>query len=108
MGGFWNIRGKLVWELLADPPVIIVDGVNFNEKYQLDGSYYPYEINGKLIYIARKGDKFQIIYENEAVGPKFDNVSRAYCCAGMSVMRGGGQYWFIGERDGARYIVLIQ
>ncbi len=106
--GFWNIGGKLVWELLADPPVIIVDGVNFNDEYQLEGSFYPYDINGKLIYIAKKSELYQIFYDNEAIGPEFDNISRAYCCAGMSVMRGGGQYWFIGKRDGARYIVLIQ
>jgi len=106
--GFWNIGGKLVWELLADPPVIIVDGVNFNDEYQLEGSYYPYDINGKLIYIAKKSETYQIFYNNEEIGPEFDNISRAYCCAGMSVMRGGGQYWFIGKRDGANYIILIQ
>ena len=106
--GFWNIGGKLVWELLTEPPVIIVDGVDFNEQYQLEGSYYPYEIDGKLIYIAKKGEKYQIIYDNEAIGPEFEIISKAYCCAGMSVMRGGGQYWFIGKRDGARYIVSIQ
>jgi len=106
--GFWNIGGKLVWELLADPPVIIVDGINFNDEYQLEGSYYPYDINSKLIYIAKKSERYQLFYENKAVGPEFDNILRAYCCAGMSVMRGGGQYWFIGERDGASYIVSIQ
>jgi len=106
--GFWNIGGNLVWELLAEPPVIIVNGVDFNGKYQLDGSYYPYEIKEKLIYIAKKGEKYQIIYDNEAIGPGFDDISKAYCCAGMSVMRGGGQYWFIGKRDFTRYVVSIQ
>ena len=106
--GFWNIGGKLVWELLAQPPVIIVDGVNFNEEFKLEGSYYPYEINSKLIYIAKKNEKYQIIYGNEAIGPEFEDISKAYCCAGMSVIRGGSQYWFIGRRDGARYIVSIQ
>ena len=106
--GFWNIDGKLVWELLKNPPTIIVDGVDFNEKYHLDGLYYPYEIKGKLIYIAKKGETYQIVFDSEFTGPEFENISRAYCCAGMSVIRGGGQYWFIGKHDGARYIVLIQ
>lgn len=105
---FWNIGGKLVWELLAQPPVIIVDGVNFVEEYQLEGSYYPYEINDKLIYIAKKYGKYQIIYDDKFIGPEFDNISKAYCCAGISVMRGGNQYWFIGKREGVQYIVSIQ
>ena len=105
---FWNIEGKLVWELLALPPVIIVDGVDFNEKYHLEGSYYPYEINGKLIFIAKKYGKYQIIYDDKFIGPEFENISKSYCCAGISVMRGGNQYWFLGKREGVQYIVSIQ
>ncbi len=54
---FWNIGGKLVWELIAQPPVIVVDGVDLNEEYQLEGSYFPYEISDKLIFIAKKNEK---------------------------------------------------
>ncbi len=48
----WNIGGKVVWELVTDAPVIYVDGIDYNEKYQLDGSFFPYAIKDKLIYIA--------------------------------------------------------
>lgn len=105
---FWNIEGKLVWELIAQPPVIIVDGHNFNEKYQLDGSYFPYEIKGKLIYIANKNGKYNIVYDNEVIGPDFDEITRAYCCGYRSVAYGNGQYWFLGKREGTRYVVLIR
>lgn len=106
--GFWNIDGKLVWELLKDPPTIIVDGEDYNRKFQFDGCYYPYEINGKLIFIARQGPTFQVIYDYQFIGPAFSQVSRAYCCSRISIYRGGGKYLFIGRHDGSKVMVLIQ
>jgi hypothetical protein len=105
---FWNIEGKLVWELISEPPVIFVDGVNFNEKYQLDGSYYHYEIKGKLIYIAKKSGKYHIVYNKNIIGPEFEEISMAYCCGNRSVIYGHDQYWFLGKREGTQYVVLIQ
>jgi hypothetical protein len=104
----WNIGGQAVWELLTDPPVIFVDGVNLNEKYQWEGSYFPYEVNGKLIYIARQNGKFHIVYDDEVLGPEFDEISMAYCCAKISVVYGNDQYWFLGTRAGTQYVVLIR
>jgi hypothetical protein len=104
---FWNIGGKLVWELSGYRPVIVVDGVNFNEKYQLEESYFPYEINGKLIYIAEKNGKQHIVYDDKVLGPEFDQIYKAYCCGMISVYYGHGQYWFVGRRAGTRFIVLI-
>jgi hypothetical protein len=103
----WNIGGKSVWEMVADPPVIVVDGVNFNEKYQLEGSYFPYGINGKLIYIAKKDGKYHIVYDGDVIGPEFDAVAMAYCCASVTVYYGHRQYWFLGTRQGTQYAVLI-
>jgi hypothetical protein len=105
---FWNFEGKLVWELSGSfTSVIIVDGVNFNEKYQLEGSYFPYEINGKLIYIAKQNGKFHIVYDEKTTGPAFDEISMAYCCAMVSVNYGNGQYWFVGRRAETKFIVSI-
>ncbi len=104
----WNIGGKSVWELISDPPVIFVDGVNYNEKNQWEASYFPYEINGKLIYFARRNGKFHIVYDEKVVGPAFDEISRNYCCGYLSVTYGYGKYWFIGKREGTRFVVLIQ
>ncbi len=106
--GFWNVDGTLVWELLKQPPTIIVNGVDYNEKYDLDGSFYPYEIKGELLYIAQKDQKYQVVFDNEYIGPEFSEISMAYCCSGMSIIRGGGKYLFLGKHDGAMYIVLIQ
>ncbi|MBI9051269.1 MAG: hypothetical protein JEZ00_17735 [Anaerolineaceae bacterium] len=102
-----NIAGKPVWEIIAPPAVIIVDGVNFNEKYQLDGSFFPYEIKGKLLYIAQTNEKYHIVYDDKTVGPEFDELSMAYCCADMSVSFGSGQYWFLGKREGMQFVVAI-
>lgn len=104
----WNIGEKAVWELIADPPVIIVDNIDFNEKYQLEGSFFPYEIKGKLIFIAKKNGKYNIVYDNKVIGPEFDKISMHYCCSGISVERGSNQYWFIGQREGTQYVVLIR
>jgi hypothetical protein len=104
----WNMGGKAVWELVTDPPVIIVDGVNFNEKYQLEGSFFPYEINGKLIFIARQNGKYHMMYDGKWIGSEFDQISMAYCCANISVIYGHGQYWFLGTRQGTQFVVLIR
>ena len=106
--GFWNIGGKLVWELAGYTQVIVVDGVDYNEKYQLEGSYFPYEIKGKLIYIAKKNDKFHIVYDEKIIGAEFDSISMAYCCGMISVYYGSGQYWFVGRRGDTKFVVSIQ
>lgn len=106
--GFWNIGGKLVWELAGYTAVIVVDGVDYNEKYQLEGSHFPYEIKGRLIYIAKKNGKFHIVYDEKMIGPEFDAISMAYCCGMISVYYGSGQYWFVGRRGGTMYVVSIQ
>lgn len=105
---FWNIGGKLVWELAGWTQIIVVDGVDYNQKYQLEGSYFPYEVRGKLIYIAKKNGTYHIVYDNNVVGPEFDGIQMAYCCAMASVYRGSGQYWFLGSKGGTKYVVSIQ
>ena len=106
--GFWNVGGKLVWELAGYTKVIVVDGVDYNEKYQLEGSYFPYEIKGKLIYIAKKTGKFHMVYDEKMIGPEFDAISMAYCCGMISVYYGSEQYWFVGRRGGTMYVVSIR
>jgi len=105
---FWNIEGKLIWELAGYTAMIVVDGVNYNEKYQLEGSFFPYEIKSKLIYIAQKNRKFHIVYNDQVVGSEFDEIQMAYCCSMASVYRGSGQYWFLGRRGETKFIVSIQ
>ena len=97
-----------MWELGGYIQVIVVDGVDYNEKYQLEGSYFPYEIKGKLIYIAKKNGTFHIVYDETMIGQEFDAISMAYCCGMISVYYGSGQYWFVGRRDGTMYVVSVQ
>jgi hypothetical protein len=104
----WNIGGKVVWELVTDAPVIYVDGVDYNEKYLLDGCYFPYAIHDKLIFIAYQNGKYQVIYAGEPIGHEFDEIYIKYCCAETTILYGGGQYWFWGKRDGAYYVVGIR
>ena len=103
----WFIDGKLVWELGGWQPVIVVDGVNTNDQYGLEGSYFPYEIRGKLIYVAKKNGKYSIVYDGKNIGPEFDKISMAYCCAMFPLVRGDG-YWFVGSRSGITYLISIR
>jgi hypothetical protein len=104
----WNFGGRIVWELITDPPTIIVDGVDFNQKYKLEGIFHPYLIKGKLIYIAKKSGKYQIMYDEEVIGPAFDEIYIKYCCATTKVNYGGGRYRFWGRRGETYYVVAIQ
>jgi len=106
--GLWKIEGTAVWELAADPPMIYVNGEDFNQKFQLDGSYYPYEIHGKLIFIGKRQGKFRVVYDGQMLEPEFDEISMAYCCAKMSVARGEGAYWFIGRRADEQFVIRIE
>lgn len=102
-----NLGGKIVWEVISEPPVLIVDGENINEEYQLEGSFFPYEINNKLICFAKKDGKYHIVYDGKVIGSQFDEISMAYCCSKLSVSYGKGQYWFLGRRNGVQYVVAL-
>jgi len=104
----WNIGGNVVWELVSDPPTIFVDGIDFNQKYQWEGIYKPYSINNKLLYIAKKYGKFHIVYNEEIIGPAFDEIYIKYCCGTTNVKYGNGQYWFWGKRESVYYVVALR
>lgn len=104
----WSIGGKVVWELITDPPTIFVDSVDYNAKYQWEGIFKPYSINDKLLYIAKKSGKYHIVYDEEIIGTEFDEIYIKYCCGTTNVRYGNGQYWFWGKREGVYYIVAIQ
>lgn len=103
----WNIGGKVVWELITDPPTIFVDGDDFNQKYQWEGIFKPYSINDKLLYIAKKNGKYHIVYDGEVIGSEFDEIYIKYCCGTANVRYGSGQYWFWAKREGTYYVVAI-
>ena len=102
-----DVGGKAVWEV-ANPSVIIVNSLNQNEKYQFEETYFPYVIKNKLIYIAKKNGKYNIVYDEQLIGPEFDWIYLGYCCGNTNVLRGAGQYWFWGRREGMSFVVAIQ
>ena len=105
-----DVGGKVAWEL-ANPehPTIIIDGQDFRQEYNLDAAYLPYNINDRLIFVAKKDSKYFVVYGEEQIGPEFNNISIAYCCgpAGYSIQRVQGQYWFWGVRESRYYLVMI-
>ena len=78
------------------------------QKYQWEGIFKPYTINDKLLYIAKRNGKFQIVYNEEIIGPEFDEIYIKYCCGTTNVRYGSGQYWFWGKREGTYYVVALR
>ena len=106
-----NIDGKVAWELADyEYPSIIFDGQDLKQRYKLDAAYYPYNINDKLIFIAKMDGKYTVYFNGEHVGPAFDEISIGYCCgpAAYSIQRAQGQYRFWGSREGRFYLVTVQ
>jgi len=105
-----NVGGKIVWEF-ADPehPTVIYDGRDVRSEYNVEAAYIPYDIGGKLLFVARENGKYYLIYDGQKLGPEFDEISIAYCCEfGLySIRHLQGQYWFWGSRNGQNYIVVI-
>ena len=105
-----NVNGKIAWEFAdVDHPTIIYDGIDLQNKYELEAAYIPNVINNKLIFVAKKEDRYFVIYDGQKLGPEFDSIEVGYCCdeTGYSIRRPFNQYWFWGSRGGRSYIVSI-
>lgn len=107
-----NFGGKSVWEIYSSPPdenlsAIIIDGVNLNEKFQLEGSFFVYYLKNKLIFIVRKDGKYRVVYNEKFIGPEFDQIFMSHCCSSTTVLYGHGQYRFWGRIEGTYYVVAI-
>jgi hypothetical protein len=107
---------KIVWELVgfnSDQTVlisaVIYDGVNLLDKFSLEGAYIPYVINDKLTFVAKKAGRFYVMYDEQKLGPEFDEISIGYCCssAAYSILGVQDQYWFWGMRDGKYFVVAL-
>ncbi|MGF1602276.1 MAG: hypothetical protein ACFCU8_09705 [Thermosynechococcaceae cyanobacterium] len=89
-----KIGDRIVWEF-SDPlfSKVIDDGTDLRMPYGLDQAYEPYGLNNRLIFVGKRGDRYQIIYDSQQVGPSFDEIVVAHCCelAARSVSVGGGQ-----------------
>ncbi len=105
-----EVDGKVVWEL-ATPgqPTIIFDGQDLLQEYNLEAAYFPYALNDRLIFVAKRDSKYVVLYDGEQIGPVFDEISIGYCCgpAGYAPKRAQGQYWFWGVRENRYYAVAI-
>jgi hypothetical protein len=105
-----NIAGQAAWEFADDDTnTIIYAGQDLRQLYGIDKAYRPYSLNGKLIFIAQKGDKYFVVYEGRRATPEFDSVIVAYCCEAVlySVQAGQGKYLFSAKRNGQNLLVEI-
>lgn len=107
----FEYKGNIVWELAdANNPTVFVNKNNLREKCGFDAVFYPYVLNEKLIFSAKDDGEHIIVYDNEIIGPRFDDIHIAYCCgpARYTIHRSRNIYWFWGVRDNNYYVVVIK
>jgi len=105
-----EIAGQPTWEFAdARQATVIYGGRDLRRVYGLQATYAPYELEGRLTFIGKRGGRYVLVYDGRQVGPAFDDVTIAYCCEIMlySAAGGEGRYRFWGERDGQRYVVEV-
>jgi len=88
---------------------ILYDGEDVCSLYGLDAAYRPYEMAGKLLFIARKDGQYFIVYDGRRMGPIFDCIALANRGDSTSLLQqhGGGHFWFWGLRGGQLYAVEV-
>lgn len=105
-----NIAGKAAWEFSdGNSATVIYDGEDVRSLYGLDRAYKPYGLDGKLIFVGEKDNKYFVVYDGQKVGMDFDKIMIAYCCEPLlwSVQYGKERYLFWGSRNEQRYITEI-
>jgi len=88
---------------------ILYDGQDVCSLYGLDAAYRPYEMAGKLLFIARKDGRYFIVYDGRRMGPVFDCIALANRGGPDPSLPqcGGGRFWFWGLRGGQLYAVEV-
>jgi len=88
---------------------ILYDGQDVCPRYGLDAAYRPYEMAGKLLFIARKDGQYFIVYDGRRMGPVFDCIALANRGGPDPSLPqcGGGRFWFWGLRSGQLYAVEV-
>ncbi len=108
--GLRTIGDKAAWEFVDGAKgTIIFDGKEVGRALGLDSAHRPFELDGKLIFVGKKNDKYVVVYNQQVIGPEFDLIHLAYCCepAAWSVRYGSGKYWFWGKRNGQSFVVEV-
>lgn len=107
----WNVNDKAAWEFCDHrQATIIYDGQDVREMYDVGAAYAPYDLNGRLIFVALTDGRYQVMYDGQPFGPSFDEIFIAYCCDGFeyTIKQGEGRYLFRGRREGRYYLVEIE
>jgi len=107
--GLDDVDGKAAWEFVSfDKPTIIYNGRNLRQRYNLDQAFSPYNLNGKLVFLAQQDDSYFVVYDGKRLTPDYEDVVHAYCCEAFMYSPGGrqGAYLFNTKRNGKNYFVM--
>jgi hypothetical protein len=79
--GFHDVAGEAAWEFVSfDKPTIIYNGRNLRQRYNLDQAFSPYDLKGKLVFLAQQEDNYFVVYDGKRLTPDYEDVVHAYCC----------------------------
>ena len=108
--GLANLAGRAAWAFDdGRTATVVYGGVDQRSAHNIEAAYAPYALRDKLIFVARRDDKYFVVYDGQRLGPAYDHINIAYCCepAATSAHGAHGRYTFWGERDGVRTVVEI-
>lgn len=57
------------------------DGVGeIAKKYGMQNVIVPYEVGGKMVFLAEKNDRWFVMYDGERILEEFERIDFGYCC----------------------------
>lgn len=109
-----DIGGRAAWAFYdfdLEQATVVYDGQDVRALYGVDRAIAPYEVGGKLIFLASRGTESFVVYDGRRVdaGPLGVGTTLALCCEGAlyNPRYGGGSYVFWASRDGASICVEV-
>jgi hypothetical protein len=78
-----HIHGFFIWNndwILEYYKAIIINGVNLNQIYQYEASFFVSVVGNDLFYLAEKDDRIYIVQNNDLTDYWYDEVIVYQCC----------------------------
>lgn len=78
--------------------------------HTLSGARSPFEFDGKVGFVAERGESDFVMFDGERISRDFDEIRTVFCCATMPypfVLHENGVLEFVGRRGESYYLVEV-